>query len=181
MRTIEVQDDIFAALEARATGFGATPSSVIRDLLKAADTYGALESASVNSAGQVSHPLIDLISSAPYRNRDAKGRYFVILKFIHDKHEHDLGALLGYKRGSRVNFARDAESIDSSGTSTNPQNLPGTPLYVLTNLNNGDKRTILQDLLSLYHYPQDVIREVTASIPDSGIFRPKRARIDGLL
>ncbi len=181
MRTIQVSDEIYAALEARATGFGATPSSVIAELLSATPAPRQLPIPELTDSQP--HPLIALIESPEYSASGAKDRYFKVIKFLYaeQKDKDNLQVLLSYSRGTRVNFAKDPRTIEESGTETKPQRLEETSLYIMTNLNNSDKRAILQDVLSRYSYPLEIIRKVVASIPDSGISRPKRVHPSGLL
>lgn len=180
MKTIEVEDNIFEALEARAIGFGASPSTVIEGLLNIA----RIEITKKNDPSEQEnehHPLLQLIAAPEYRTSNGKEKYFAVLRYLYKNHKSNLDRLLSYRRGTRINFAVDPRAIEESGKDTKPQRLEGTPLYVMTNLNHPDKRAILQDILPLYPFPMSVIRAVIQSIPDSNISRPKRVDISGLL
>jgi negative regulator of replication initiation len=179
MKSIEIEDDVYSALEKRVQRFGETPNDIIKRLLEGSSDSGSTAQKSPDKPtplpeSKKDHPLIQLITSPRYLVGDGKERYFAILSFLYQKNPDHFSQLEGFKRGSRVNISKDVRKIESSGTSTNPQKLNGTPYYVMTNLDNKRKREILQDVLRLLRYPQEVMTEVIRSIPDSGISRPKR-------
>lgn len=184
MRSIEIEDGVYHALEKRVQRFGETPNDIIKRLLDSSSGAGGVAQKSPEkppskpaaaSESKKDHPLIQLVASPRYLMGDGKERYFAVLSFLYQKNADQFGQLEGFKRGSRVNLSKDIRNIENSGTSTNPQKLSGTPYYVMTNLDNKRKREILQDVLRVLHYPPDVTAEVVRSIPDSGISRPKRS------
>jgi negative modulator of initiation of replication len=100
--------------------------------------------------------------------KDCKGRYFAVLRFLYEKNTGEFAKLDNYRKGSRVQIARDKDAIEKSGRNTWPQILEDTPYWVLTNLSNYRKRDILDDVLRIFRYPNDVIALVVNSIPDVG-------------
>jgi len=171
---IEIQDSIFRALAKRVVGFGDTPNDVIKRLLDEADEDGC--------AAQPNHkprpdngpkvdtkpdPLAVLVESPEYKRRDGKGRYFEVLRFLYNNSK-EFAKLNGYRKGRRIQISTSAENIEQHGKSTIPQKLEGTPYWVSTNLSHQRKRAILDDILRLLRYPNDVIDLVMKSIPDEG-------------
>ena len=117
-------------------------------------------------------PLMQLIESPRYNTGNGKERYFAILKFLYGKDTALFDRELElFTQGTRVHISRDFKNIEKSGTSTKPEHLNGTPYYILTDLDNPRKRTILRVVLRIFHYPGAIIGAVLKSIPDSPFSR----------
>jgi negative regulator of replication initiation len=117
-------------------------------------------------------PLLLLTESTQYKTGNGKERYFAILKFLYEKDTALFGREIElFTRGTRVHISRDSKIIEKSGNSTKPERLNGTPYYVLTDLDNPRKRTILRVVLRIFHYPGATIGAVLQSIPDSPFSR----------
>jgi negative regulator of replication initiation len=175
MKTIDIEDAVFQALEKLVKGFDEKPNDVIKRLLfTAASAPRAVEPAIGLKAGSKKDPLVEFVESPEYLCCDAKARYFGVLRFLFKNHPQEFVKLDGYKRGKRIQISKDAMTIERSGHSTIPQKLDGTPYWVLSNLSNLRKRAILEDALRYFHYPNEIIDPVLKSIPDSGISRSKR-------
>jgi negative regulator of replication initiation len=183
MKTIQLEDDVFAALESKVRGFHDSPNDVIKRLLGKSGESNNLAPKKPNptlapsGASQKESAIIQLVQSPKYLMGDAKDRYFAVLEFFYRHHPNEFSLLENYGRGKRVNFARNAKTIEESGNSTFPEQIPNTPYYVLTNLSNPRKRQILEDILKIFKYPTSEIAIVLKSLPDSGISRPKRENI----
>jgi negative regulator of replication initiation len=178
MKTIEIDELVFHALEKRVIGFGETPNDVIRRLLNGEDNgETAVERDARPGPGggvkTIKHPLIELVESPEYLRQDGKGRYFNILGFLHKADPQEFEKLDNFRMGSRVQISKAQEAIERSGRSTMPQKLEGTPYWVLSNLANPRKRDILADVLRVLRYPKEVIAAAVGSIPDSGISRKR--------
>jgi negative regulator of replication initiation len=183
MKTIQIEDEVFAVLESRVRGFSDTPNEVIKRLLEssAADDSSLTKPksdkiSSSNNSSKIS-AIVHLVQSPEYLMGDAKGRYFAVLEFLYHQQKDKFSVLEQYGRGKRIIFARDAKTIEESGNSTFPQRIPNTPYYAVTNLPNSRKRKILEGALGIFHYPSAEIGLVLKSIPDSGISRPKHENI----
>jgi negative regulator of replication initiation len=183
MKTIQLEDDVFAALENKVRGFNDSPNDVIKRLL---GEFGESNNSvprkpnptiAPSGASQKVSAIVQLVQSPKYLMGDAKDRYFAVLEFFYRHHRNEFSLLENYRRGKRVNFARSAKTIEESGSSTFPEQIPNTPYYVLTNLSNPRKRQILEDILKMFKYSSSEIAIVLNSIPDSGISRPKRENI----
>ncbi len=177
MKTIEIEDDVLAALEKMVRGFNDTPSTVIRRLL-AQDAPPAPRPGrqSVQQpSGDPDNPFSPLLTSPTYLMANAGNRYFQILAFLHQLQGEDQFAQLEtYRFGNRVYFARDPKTIENSGSSTNPKPVPGTRFVALSTLSNAAKRRIITDVLRSFNYPASVISTVLATLPDSGIVKSRQ-------
>ena len=179
MKTIQIEDNVFAILESKGRGFNDSPNEVIKRLLAESGIIKNLSQAKPkldvtpsNNLPNVS-AIIQLIQGPQYLMGDAKRKYFAVLEFLYRQHESKFSTLEQYGRGKRIIFARDAKTIEESGSSTFPQKIPNTPYFAVTNLPNSRKRKILEDALRMFHYPSNEIELVLKSLPDSGISRPK--------
>ena len=174
MINIEIEDAVYRDLEKRVR-FGEMPNDVIKRLLSTLANAPVMHKPMNRlNATEKKHPLVEFVESPGYLCNDAKGRYFAVLRFLHENHSTEFIKLNGFKRGRRVQISTDAAVIEKSGHSTNPQKLEGTPYWVLSNLSNLRKRAILEDALRYFHYPNDIIDPVLKTVPDSGISRSKR-------
>jgi negative modulator of initiation of replication len=54
--------------------------------------------------------------------------------------------------------------IRQSGRHTYPQQLDGTPFWVMTNLSNERKQTLLQDIMQFLGFPQKTIDAVVKTM-----------------
>ncbi len=183
MKSIQIEDDVFAVLESKVRGFNDSPNEVIKRLLVESGTTknssqakSKLDITHSNNSSKVS-AIVQLTQAPEFLMGDAKKRYFAILEFLYHQHKDKFSVLEQYGRGKRIIFARDAKTIEESGSSTFPQKIPNTSYYAVTNLPNSRKRKILEDVLEMFHYPSAEIELVLKSLPDSGISRPKRPNI----
>ena len=66
-------------------------------------------------------------------------------------------------RGRRY-FATGQEEIASSGQSTQPRPIPGSPYWVMTHSQAPQKRAMLRDVLTLLGYSEAAISAATGAI-----------------
>lgn len=176
MKTIDIDDEVYQALEKRAIGFNLNPNEVIKRLLASQPKVEAQQDHSPTANGQIS-PIVELVQSSEYLRGVAKDRYFNILHFLYRADQSQFERLNGFRAGSRVQISKNKQEIENSGVSTQPQQLVGTPFWVSSNLSNGRKRAILEILLRDFRYTDDIIRIVLRTIPDSGIRRSSRLEL----
>jgi negative modulator of initiation of replication len=166
MKTIEIEDAVYSALEARVRGFGEKPNDVIKRLLSGIDR----QTASANGTGTCGpstsekSPLLKFVESPEYLRGKAKDRYFDVLRFIYGEHPQGFEKLQGFSRGSRVQISKDPKEISQSGRHTYPQQLDGTPFWIMTNLSNERKQTLLQDIMKLLGYKEEIVVFVVRTI-----------------
>jgi len=165
MKTIEIDDDVFAALEKRVRGFNDTPNTVIRRLLqKSEHSEPKADAQPRQTNGAAANPFTSLVTSPQYLMANAGSRYFQLLAFIHQIHgEEVFSQLTTHKFGGRVYFADNLDAIEKSGTSTNPKPIPGTKFFALSTLSNAAKRKIITDVLRLLRYSPAVIGVVKSA------------------
>ena len=170
MKTIELNDDTYAALEAQVRGFGDTPESVIRRLLSL-QSQPADQRQSLTRPSEVNPALEKLVNSSLFKHQNGKGRYLALLAFLHKQDSESFSHLDGLRRGKRIQIARDKAQIEASGKSTFPELISESQFWALTNLSNRSKRDVIFSAFGKLGYPDADIRIAVQSIPDSGLER----------
>jgi negative modulator of initiation of replication len=174
MISIEIDNQVFAELERRASGFNATPNDVLRCVLglqpKSAPGLSVVEPhCSTSDTSTVSQ----FISGERFqRYQQAVDRYLVILAWLHSIQPKQFAdAVLGFHRGNRVYFAKSEKEVLESGEGITARQIPQSPFWALTTLDNKSKRLALEDILRTLGYARSDINLVLAELPDSGIRR----------
>lgn len=175
MNTIEIDDQVFAELSRRATGFHVTPNDVIRRILELPSL-----SSPPPPASPVAPTLFEFIKSERFqRHQQAVDRYLVILGWLHAADPKQFANVaLGFRRGNRAYFANSEHEVLQSGEGITAKPIPQSPFWALTTLDNKSKRIVLEDVLRALGYSSSDINLVLAELPDSGIRRSHaRARL----
>ena len=166
MKSIELSDETYAALEAQVQGFNDSAEMVIRRLLQKTSVFTQNV-----PAHDVSSELGEFVSTKDFRHQNGKGRYLALFKFLYEKDSVKFTLLDGLRRGKRIQISRDRNQIEKSGKSTFPEQIPGTPYWALTNLSNRSKRDVIYSAFSRLGCSDDDIRVAVQSIPDSSLER----------
>jgi negative regulator of replication initiation len=121
----------------------------------------------------VAATLTEFIRSERFQgHHQAIDRYLVILGWLHSAHSKQfVEAALKFHRGIRAYFAKSEKEILESGDGVTARQIPQSPLWTLTTLDNKSKRLVLEDVLRVLGYPRSDINLVLAVLPDSGIRR----------
>jgi negative modulator of initiation of replication len=166
MITIEIDEEVYRALEKKVKRFGEKPNDVIKRMVFEQSLHPVEGSNAEISAPRttINHKLIDFVSTPEFARGSSKRRYFDILRFIHTDKPKEFEKLDGLKVGTRVQISKDKSIIQNSGRHTYPQELDGTPYWVLTNLSNDRKKVILEDILRLMQYEDAVVSFVLTAI-----------------
>jgi len=174
MNSIEIDDQVFAELARRATGFHVTPNDVIRRILDlSAPSSERLAAPQPPPPTPVASTVTEFIRSERFqRHHQAVDRYLVILGWLHSAHQKQFAdAALRFHRGSRAYFAKSEKEIVESGDGVTAKQIPQSPFWTLTTLDNKSKRLVLEEMLRGLGYSRTDINLVLAELPDSGIRR----------
>jgi negative regulator of replication initiation len=179
MISIQIDDQVFAELSHRATGFNVTPNDVLRHVLNL-DATPRLQGLATPT-GVVQPPstvavvstLLEFIRSERFqRHHQTVDRYLVILGWLHSANPKQFAdAVLGIQRGRRLYFAKSEQEIVQSGDGITARPIPKSSFWALTTLDNKSKRIVIEDVLRALKYPVGDIKLVLAELPDSGIRR----------
>ena len=142
MKTIEIDDDIYAHLKASVADFGETPTDVLRRLLKVSHVSTSAPTAAEDSELQ------KLLKSSDFTYaKGVVGRFLVILRWLHDQEPAAFAKVLSIRGRDRLYFAKDKAILDASGSNVNAKPIPGTEYWVITTTPTILKQEILQQVM----------------------------------
>ncbi|MBE2180157.1 MAG: hypothetical protein IAE97_06765 [Chthoniobacterales bacterium] len=105
--------------------------------------------------------------------------FLLVLALVYRDHPNDFDRIDACNTGTkRVYFSTSKEQIEKSGRNTHPQQIPASPYYAFTNENTQRKRSIIDQVLTLFGYSHDaraVVREAFDKIVAA------RRLVEGLL
>jgi len=166
MPNIEISEETLGALRSRVKDFGESPETVIRRLLAADGAAIGVKGAPAKK--EVSEKLVKLIESTEFAQSNARDRYLKILKFLKDSNPYGfVPNVCGLKFGRRIQISQAKEEIEESGKSTFPALIPGTGIWVLTNLSNNAKRDVIVAVMERLGCSPADVRYAAQAIPES--------------
>jgi negative regulator of replication initiation len=182
MNTIDVDDQVLAELAALATGFHATPNSVLRRILNIQPTGAPVTASEITEPSPnlaTTTVLADFVRSGEFQKYYlAIDRYLAVLCRLYSiDAERFLDVALKFRRGSRLYFAMSEKEVLDSGDGVSAKRIPKSPLWALATLDNKAKRFVLESVLVALGYSKEETNTVTAEIPDSGIRRSRSIEV----
>ena len=93
--------------------------------------------------------------------RDAVGKFLFMLSWLYKHHGHEFKKVLQIRGKRRHYFAQSADDLEESGRSVNPQQIPDSPYWVVTNNDTPKKKRMLQDVMHILGYSPSEIRSCT--------------------
>ena len=162
MKTVQIDDDIYAFLVSQTKVIGESASSILRRVL-------AIEGASTSAdedpeEGWIS-ALADFLTSTDFqRLRNVTDRYLAILGELYRRHGDEFAKVLEVAGRKRSYFGRSAAEVEASGRSLEPRLIPGSDYWAMTNASTDYKREILEDVLRQFGYSALDLSVISASI-----------------
>ncbi len=182
MKSIEIDDDLYAFIAGETKHIGESASDILRRLLM---TPATAQNVSAQTAeGTPSSPAKATVSQAAKKaaeqttsTRAIKARqpddilkraapdvlkeytkrvdlFLFMLAQLHELHPQDFAQVEKIKGKNRVYFATSKEALLKTGSSTNPKQIPGSAFWVVTNNNTAKKVAMLEQVLQLLGYDQ---------------------------
>lgn len=146
MKTIEIDDDVYAVLLARVADFGETPNSVLRRELR-------LDGAVPTPAQGKASPLQDFLDSTEFLfSKGAVGRFLAILGWLYQKNRSSFSVVENIKGRGRIYFSTTEATLHASGRSVNPKKIPGSPYWVITTTPTDLKQEIMSQVMKSLGY-----------------------------
>lgn len=160
-RSIEVSDEVYAALQGMATGFHRTPDEVLASLLQVA-----------NAPAGSADPLATFVVSGEFRSKftDAD-KYLALLSWIAARHAADFNEFIRSLGGGRRYLGLSREEIIETCRHNQARQIAGTPYWAIMNLDTATKRRFLARVLEFVGYRDTAIDFACAAI---GMKRPAR-------
>lgn len=177
MKTIEIEDDLYAFIASQTQHIGESASDILYRLLmpaakvaekkQAVKTQGAAEQKAVVEKQAAPKPAVvagDLIEELKQQGSDVKRpkvEIFVdILNRLFHRHTADFHNVLDIKGANRLYFAKDKETLLASGKSTNPKLINDAGIWVVTNNNTAKKVSILLAVMAVLGYSNQTAQQV---------------------
>lgn len=172
MKTINVDDDVYAELLRHAVGFNDTENDAIRRLLKltAATPPQALSQNPSSQSG-----LSAFVASPEFQQyNQGIDRFLILLSWAHNSNPKGFAesAKANATRGTRRHFGDTKEEVESSGQHVVAKLIPGSSIWTLTSpLDNSTKRKVLGAVFLVMGFSPADVALIRAQIPDTDIVR----------
>jgi negative modulator of initiation of replication len=161
VKTVELSDEVYAALQDLAKGFHRTPDEVLASLLNVS-----------SSAPEAAEPIAAFVLSPEFRAKftDAE-KYLALLAWIAARHPADFGEYIRSLDSGRRYLGLSREEVVEACRHNQARQIAGTPYWAIMNLDTATKRRFLGRVLEFVGYREAVIEFVCAAI---GMKRPSR-------
>ncbi len=176
MKTIVIDDDLYAFIAGQTKHIGESASDILRRLLlpetpaSASVPQSETESETVAEAAPAevtaeidSDDILDLVTekrlSALTKRVD---QFLYILSALHALHGESFDRVEQIRGKNRTYFATSKAALLENGSSTNPKSIPDSPYWVVTNNNTAKKITMLDQVMQQLGYAEEVRKQVQA-------------------
>jgi negative modulator of initiation of replication len=168
MKSIPVDDDVYNHVLKSASFIGEDGTSILRRLLGLTRQTPAPAKPRPDEPGLSAlgpSPIDDCIASPRVTtNRDVVGRFLGILSWLYQKHRADFEKVLMIEGRKRKYFSKSADELAEAGSSVNPQQIPDSPFWVITNNDTPKKARILADVLQVLGYTWHDVKKVQQAL-----------------
>ncbi len=176
MKTIDIDDDLYAFIAGQTKHIGESASDILRRLLMpetpppARRQVESLEKSEAVTVKQSPAPgitegksdVLTKISEAELaRFTKRVDQFLFILAQLFQIHGAEFDKVEQIRGKNRIYFAKSKEALLENGSSTNPKAIPNSPFWVVTNNNSAKKVAMLKEVLEALHYDTQVIDEIT--------------------
>jgi negative regulator of replication initiation len=173
MIEIEVDEDVYAAIERNAVGLNKKANDVLRKLFNLApDAREAITS----KPPAIGKPLDSFLQSNEYlRISTADEKYLCLVGWLFKNYPKLKEGLDNYSPRTRILFSKSRKAIeDSAGGSIVIKPIPEVGFFAMVTLSNPDKRKVISKVLEMAGYDDLQIQRVLNTLPDSGVQRGKK-------
>lgn len=152
MKKIEIDDELYTYIASHTQHIGESASSILRRLLGFSGSQSSAQTAGSRApvtdtqpvAAQNSTRFFDRVARQDLAaQKGVVGRFLFILTTLHRCHPEQFVRVLDIRGRNRLYFSASEAELTSTGTSTNPKQIPETPYWVVTNNNTTKKKSIL--------------------------------------
>lgn len=176
MKTIEIDEQVYAAIKRRVEDFNESPNAVLRKVLGVTEKQHLMVLPENPSAPSLDGFLRggDYISATT-----ADERYLKLIAWLLQNHIELQARLDGYRLRKRILFSKDTKEIESSGQGVIAKRIVGLdfPFFAMVTLDNPSKRKIIKRVLALAGYSPSSLEQALNTLPDSGIIRGENRRL----
>jgi negative regulator of replication initiation len=177
VKTIEIDDYVYKAIERRAEGLYQTPNAVLR---KALGVVEIPRPNALHDSDPTSSSLDQFLCGGEYLSATtADERYLKLISWLLRNRVELQSTLDGYRERKRVLFSKDMKKIEDTGQRVKVKSIPqtGISFYAMVTLDNSQKRKVISRVFTLAGYDAEVVDRVIKTLPDSGINRGGASRL----
>lgn len=165
MKTIEIDDDLYAYIASQTQVIGESAGDILRRLLNFSSPSSDAEINAMSS--QVEHELSDVLSSRSLYFKPTVEKFLAVLGEAAKQKPETFKNVLSIQGRDRKYFAKSSKEIEASGTSTQPKQIPGTDYWVMTNSPTNQKAAMLQQALELTGFSKKAAADAANAIKRS--------------
>lgn len=165
MKTIEIDDDLYAYIASQTQVIGESAGDILRRLLNFSNPNNEAEMNAVSSP--VEHELSDVLCSRSLHFKPTVDKFLTVLGEAAKQKPDSFKNVLSIQGRDRKYFAKSSEEIEASGTSTQPKRIPGTDYWVMTNSPTHQKAAMLQQALELTGFSKKAATDAANAIKRS--------------
>ena len=158
MKSISIDEDVYEHLKKHGE-LGESASSILRRLLGMTD----LPSLEIKPPQQTDLEAFLGSDSMIVANTVVK-RFLLILGWLNAKNPESFQKVEKMGGRERKYFARSQEDLMRHGTSVNPQKIPGSEFWVITNTDTNKKCVMIAYIMRMLGYPGDDVRRATEAL-----------------
>lgn len=183
MHTIQVDDEVYAALCSHAVGFNDSENSALRRILKLAPLATELKTIAAQRGNR--SPLRVFVESPEFQAcKQGVDRFVLLLswaqRFNPEKFEE--AAMLAATRGKRKHFGKSREEVESSGEQVVAKEISRSGIWALTSpTDNRTKRVVLGTVFGFMDFSAADLALLRSQIPDTDIRRSRVPHLDPLV
>lgn len=150
MKRIEVEDDLYAYIASHTQQIGESASDILRRLLGLSAVVEVVE----QQADTVStETVFDRLNQQDVNvQKSVVARFLHILSMLYRTHPRQFEHVLSIRGRDRQYFGRSEDELLTTGNSTNPKSIPGSPFWVVTNNNTTKKKSMLTQVAQQLGY-----------------------------
>jgi len=188
MKTIEVDEELYRYIASHTQHIGESASDILRRMLKfsagqevksapvvagsplsgavAQQKTPAVAAVVVNTARDNVRAVRELLLSDDYAEQTkAVNRFMLILSTLYCLNPKEFAVATDSLHGrTRTYFAGDQQTLLQNGIHTKPKHVPGTPYWVITNTNTDRKRSMIEHIMQLMQFPQELTDKVCGTL-----------------
>lgn len=175
MKTIDIDDDLYAFIAAQTKHIGESASDILRRLLlPETPASQALEpdpeapdmvaTAPVTEEVDIdSDDILDLVTAERLADFTKRvDQFLYILAALHAVHGESFARVEQIRGKNRTYFATSKAALLENGSSTNPKPIADSPYWVVTNNNTAKKIGMLEQVMQQLGYADDITQQVLA-------------------
>ncbi|WP_404399403.1 replication initiation regulator SeqA [Idiomarina seosinensis] len=149
MKRIEVEDDLYAYIASHTQQIGESASDILRRLLG----LEPLPKHAGDEQKQGRDPVFNRLNQQDVNvQKSVVARFLYILSMLYRSHPEQFDKVLALRGRDRQYFGRSQDELLTSGNSTNPKAIPGSPYWVVTNNNTTKKKSMLTQVAEKLGY-----------------------------